>query len=131
MKLEKSLNAWKRITNFQGKIYPNTEEFDIAQKNRKLVNTEFATIKEENQRGRKRGQDPSNAKEDQLLRYRVTGERSGKHTFESSDVARVIGGALQDKYLWLVDLSTYYLEIVCKLVNGKQNTINNYFFCHK
>ncbi|CAK9826149.1 tRNA (guanine(6)-N2)-methyltransferase THUMP3 [Anthophora retusa] len=116
MKLEKCLNAWKRITGFQGKIYPTAEEYNSVEKDRKLSNTvvESTTV-----RGRKRGQDPADAKEDEILRYRVTCERTGKHSFESADVARVIGGELQDKYLWLVDLSTYYLEILCKLVNNE------------
>ncbi|XP_076235804.1 tRNA (guanine(6)-N(2))-methyltransferase THUMP3 [Calliopsis andreniformis] len=116
MKLEKCLNAWKRITGFSGKIYPTTEEYDIAEKNRKLSNTDTVTT---NTKGRKRGQDPHDAKEDEILKYRVTCERTGKHVFESADVARIIGGELQDKYLWLVDLSAYYLEIVCKLIDDE------------
>ncbi|KOC59844.1 THUMP domain-containing protein 3 [Habropoda laboriosa] len=116
MKMEKSLNAWRHITGFQGKIYPTNEEYNLAEKDCKVSNTivESSTVK-----GRKRGQDPSDTKEDEILRYRVTCERTGKHNFESSDVARVIGGELQDKYLWLVDLSTYYLEVLCKLVNNE------------
>nr|XP_003700964.1 PREDICTED: THUMP domain-containing protein 3-like isoform X2 [Megachile rotundata] len=116
MKLEKCLNAWKSVTAFRGKIYPTSEEYTLAQSNRKL---EDRTIFPATQRVKKRGQDPSNAKEDEILRYRVTCERTGKHTFESADVARAIGGELQDKYLWLVDLSAYYLEVVCKVTNNE------------
>ncbi|XP_043253049.1 THUMP domain-containing protein 3-like [Colletes gigas] len=116
MKLEKALNTWKRVTGFQGKIYPTTEEYKAVEKDRKLSNIlTLPTVC----KGKKRGQDPSKAKDDEVLRYRVTCERTGKHTFESADVARAIGGELQDKYLWLVDLSTYYLEIVCKLINNE------------
>ncbi|XP_043802979.1 THUMP domain-containing protein 3-like isoform X1 [Apis laboriosa] len=116
MKLEKTLDIWKHITGFQGKIYPTIDEYNLAEKDRKLCNT---TVAPTTPKGKKRGQNPSNAKEDEILRYRVTCERTGKHIFESSDVARTIGGELQDKYLWLVDLSTYYLEIVCKLINNE------------
>ncbi|XP_043604868.1 THUMP domain-containing protein 3-like isoform X2 [Bombus pyrosoma] len=116
MKLEKALNAWKIITGFQGKIYPTTDEYNVAEKDRKLCNTTVTPIIV---KGRKRGQDPSDTKEDEILRYRVTCERTGKHTFESAEVARAIGGELQDKYLWLVDLSTYYLEVVCKVVDNE------------
>lgn len=116
MKLEKALNAWKSITGFQGKIYPTTDEYNVAEKDRKLCNTTVTPIAV---KGRKRGQDPSDTKEDEILRYRVTCERTGKHTFESAEVARAIGGELQDKYLWLVDLSTYYLEVVCKVIDSK------------
>lgn len=73
-------------------------------------------------KGKKRGQDPSASKEEDLLAYRVTCERTGKHKFESGDIARVVGGELQDKYLWIVDLSTYYLEIVCKLIESMEKT---------
>ncbi|XP_033191901.2 tRNA (guanine(6)-N(2))-methyltransferase THUMP3 isoform X1 [Bombus vancouverensis nearcticus] len=116
MKLEKALNAWKSITGFQGKIYPTTDEYNVAEKDRKLCNTTVTPI---TVKGRKRGQDPSDTKEDEILRYRVTCERTGKHTFESAEVARAIGGELQDKYLWLVDLSTYYLEVVCKVIDNE------------
>ncbi|XP_078048032.1 tRNA (guanine(6)-N(2))-methyltransferase THUMP3 [Augochlora pura] len=112
MKLEKGLNAWKCVTGFQGKIYPTLEDYNMAEKARKLSNT-LDTVA--TNRGRKRGQDPSETKTDEILRYRVTCERTGKHTFESGDAARTIGGELQDKYCWLVDLSTFYLEILCKL----------------
>lgn len=116
MKLEKTLDIWKHVTGFQGKIYPTTDEYNLAEKDRKLCNI---TVAPTTPKGKKRGQNPFNAKEDEILRYRVTCERTGKHIFESSDVARIIGGELQDKYLWLVDLSTYYLEIVCKLINSE------------
>lgn len=116
MKLEKALNAWKFVTNFQGKIYPTNEEYNLAEKGRKPSNE---IVTSATGKGRKRGQVPSESKEDEILRYRVTCERTGKHTFESSDVARGIGGELQDKYLWIVDLTTYYLEVVCKLTGSK------------
>ncbi|XP_017759751.1 PREDICTED: THUMP domain-containing protein 3-like [Eufriesea mexicana] len=116
MKLEKTLNAWKHVTGFQGKIYPTPDEYNLAEKDRKLCNTIFSNTAS---KGKKRGQDPSDAKEDEVLKYRVTCERTGKHIFESADVARAIGGELQDKYLWLVDLSAYYLEIFCKLIENE------------
>ncbi|KAK9303574.1 hypothetical protein QLX08_004793 [Tetragonisca angustula] len=114
MKFEKALNAWKNITGFQGKIYPTTDEYNRAEKDRKLCNTIVTPIK-----GKKRGQDPSDTEKDEILRYRVTCERTGKHIFESAEVSRAIGGELQDKYLWLVDLSTYYLEVVCKVISNE------------
>lgn len=76
---------------------------------------------------KKRGQDPSESKENDVLRYRVTCERNGKHSFESNDVAKVIGGELQEKYHWIVDLYTYHLEIVCKLMQGKKHTCVKFF----
>lgn len=116
MSLNKALDTWKRATNFAGKLYPTREEYDAAKE--QVLVTKAAAL--EINKGKKRGQDPSDSKEDDVLRYRVTCERTGKHTFESNDVARVVGGELQDKYLWLVDLSTYHLEIVCKLIEGRR-----------
>nr|XP_012221452.1 PREDICTED: THUMP domain-containing protein 3-like [Linepithema humile] len=129
--LEKAMNAWKSATNFLGKIYPTIEEH-AAEKEKALATKveELKMSKEkdpldwdcselETPKGKKRGQDPSESKEDDVLRYRVTCERSGKHAFESKDVAMVIGGELQDKYHWMVDLSMYHLEVVCKLTDGE------------
>ncbi|XP_076277200.1 tRNA (guanine(6)-N(2))-methyltransferase THUMP3 [Lasioglossum baleicum] len=116
MKLEKGLDAWKCVTGFHGKLYPTIEDYNAAEKDRKPSNTPITVA---TNKGRKRGQDPSETKEDELLRYRVTCERTGNHSCESGEIARVIGGELQDKYRWLVDLTTYYLEIVCKLTNDE------------
>lgn len=133
MRLEKAINAWKQATNFLGKAYPTIEEH-AAEKERALA-TKVEELKiskkddpldwdcseSKTSKGKKRGQDPSSSKEDDILRYRVTCERSGEHAFESKDVATIIGGELQDKYHWMVDLSMYHLEIVCKLTDGMQN----------
>ncbi|CAL1685252.1 unnamed protein product [Lasius platythorax] len=80
-------------------------ECDISQK------------KELENKGKKRGQDPSESKESDILRYRVTCERNGKHAFESKDIARITGEVVQDKYHWVVDLTKYHLEVVCKLID--------------
>lgn len=137
---KKALEAWKCATDFKGKLYPIIEEYAAAKeqdliikaKMLKLRNKEqeekdpldwdVSEIKEE--KGKKRGQDPSKSEESDILKYRVTCERSGKHAIESKDVARVVGEVLQDKFHWLVDLSMYHLEIVCKLINGIKKRIN-------
>lgn len=136
MSLNKGLDIWKRAACFMGKLYPTLEEYNsvkeqvsaIKEKEKASVikekeeekdkDREEEKIKEkelEATRGRKRGVDPSESKEGDIVRYRVTCERSGEHTFESTDVAYVIGGELQTKYHWLVDLSKYHLEVICKL----------------
>ncbi|KAG7206752.1 hypothetical protein KM043_000675 [Ampulex compressa] len=115
IQLQKSLNAWQRFTGFVGKIYPTRKEYDAAENIHKTRPKADTLIMH---RGRKRGQDPAEADENDLLKYRVTCERTGTHAFESSDVARVVGGELQDKFLWLVDLTMYHLEIYCKLISN-------------
>lgn len=134
---KKPLEAWKYMTNFKGKVYPTIEEYAVAAaaKEQNLAKAKIETrIKEEEkdpcdwdvsemkeERGNKRGHDPSKSDEDDVLKYRVTCERNGKHAFKSKDVATVIGAVLQDKFHWIVDLSMYHLEIVCKLIDRKKN----------
>ncbi|KAF7381682.1 hypothetical protein HZH68_015555 [Vespula germanica] len=112
VKLEKALNAWKSITQFPGKIYPTINEYEEALKHDKI----FDNLKSTSSKIRKRGQNPADAEINDILRYRVTCERIGTHSFESPEAARIIGGELQDKYHWLVDLSTYHLEIIYEIV---------------
>nr|XP_050867244.1 tRNA (guanine(6)-N2)-methyltransferase THUMP3-like isoform X1 [Vespula vulgaris] len=115
VKLEKALNAWKSITQFPGKVYPTINEYEEALKHDKI----FDNLKATSSKIRKRGQNPADAEINDVLRYRVTCERIGTHSFESPEAARIIGGELQDKYHWLVDLSTYHLEIICKIIKNE------------
>lgn len=133
-KWKKPLEAWKHMTSFKGKLYPTIEEYAIAKEQDIAAKAEMLEIRNKEkedkdpldwdvsqmkeERGKKRGQDPSKSDENDVLKYRVTCERSGKHAVESTDVARVIGEVLQDKFYWIVDLSMYHLEIVCKLIDG-------------
>ncbi|XP_018303621.1 THUMP domain-containing protein 3 isoform X2 [Mycetomoellerius zeteki] len=132
---KKTLEAWKCATSFKGKLYPTTEEHVEAKKEDLVAKTEMLEMRNKEkekkdpydwdvsemkeEKGKKRGQDPSKSQENDILKYRVTCERSGKHAVESKDVARVIGEVLQDKFHWLVDLSMYHLEIVCKLIDDQ------------
>ncbi|KAG5307653.1 THUM3 protein, partial [Pseudoatta argentina] len=132
---KKTLEAWKCATSFKGKLYPTTEEHVEAKKEDLVAKTEMLELRNKEkekkdpydwdvsemkeEKGKKKGQDPSKSQENDILKYRVTCERNGKHAVESKDVARVIGEVLQDKFHWLVDLSMYHLEIVCKLINDQ------------
>lgn len=115
MNLEKYLNAWKVVTRFPGNVYPTADEWKRA--------VESYQVGDREQDGacskrRKRGCDPSLAEDHSILSYRVTCERTGKHSFKSSQVASAVGGELQDKYNWIVDLTMYHLEVVCKVTQG-------------
>ncbi|XP_046597419.1 THUMP domain-containing protein 3 isoform X1 [Neodiprion lecontei] len=124
LRLEKGLEAWKAMTGFRGKLYPKQEEFKDADKLLKAEKNqppEDAVVGDV-RKGRKRGRDPSLSSEEDILKYRVTCERTGSHAFESGQVARVIGGELQDKYFWLVDLTMYHLEVICNLVQNELAT---------
>lgn len=54
-----------------------------------------------------------------VVKYRVTCNRSGSHSFGSPDAASEFGGTLQDLHNWIVDLSYYDLEIILNIKNGK------------
>uniref|UniRef100_A0A8D8WKS4 THUMP domain-containing protein 3 n=1 Tax=Cacopsylla melanoneura TaxID=428564 RepID=A0A8D8WKS4_9HEMI len=49
--------------------------------------------------------------EENLLRFRVTCNRVGKHTTTSMEIERAFGGTLNDTHLWLVDLDDYDIDI--------------------
>ncbi|EFN86889.1 THUMP domain-containing protein 3 [Harpegnathos saltator] len=125
MNLNKALDMWKRVACFMGEIYPTLEEYNSAKEQAAVTTvTEPVTEAEpETTKGRKRGVDPSESKEGDILKFRVTCERSGNHTFESTDVACVVGGELQTKYHWIVDLSKYHLEVICKLIEQQLITL--------
>lgn len=134
-KWEKVLNAWKCATRFMGKLYPTIEEYITVKEQAFKTKTEALEIHDEEKgehesleqdilekkeienKGKKRGQNPSESKENDILKYRVTCERTGKHAFESKDIARITGEIVQDKYHWIVDLTKYHLEVVCKLID--------------
>ncbi|KAF7989663.1 hypothetical protein HCN44_008337 [Aphidius gifuensis] len=118
--LKKCLNAWKSITKYPGKLYPTHQEYESAVSQYNVKKEENKNLIVEEKRGsRKRGCDPSLAKEDSILSYRVTCERNGKHTFDSSKIATIIGGELQDQYHWIVDLTSYQLEILSRVNNSE------------
>lgn len=133
-KWRKALDAWKCATRFMGKLYPTIEEYIAAKEQTLVTKTEVLEIHDEEKgehepseldtqkkeienKGKKRGKDPSESEESDVLTYRVTCERAGKHAFESKDVARITGELVQDKYHWVVDLTKYHLEVVCKLID--------------
>ncbi|XP_043282486.1 THUMP domain-containing protein 3-like isoform X2 [Venturia canescens] len=118
MHLNKYLDAWKKTCRFTGKIYPTIEEWKEAV-NHCQVAKEIIGQNSVLSKGRKRGCDPSLAKDKTVLSFRVTCERAGTHTFESSEVANAVGGELQDKYHWIVDLTMYHLEVVCKVMQDE------------
>jgi Thiamine biosynthesis ATP pyrophosphatase len=49
--------------------------------------------------------------EENLLKFRVTCNRVGKHTVTSMESERAFGGKLNDTYFWLVDLDDYDIDI--------------------
>ncbi|RZF41572.1 hypothetical protein LSTR_LSTR000286 [Laodelphax striatellus] len=50
-----------------------------------------------------------------VLKFRATCNRVGKHSFSSMEAARDFGGQLHDNYMWLVDLKYYDLEVVLNI----------------
>ena len=52
------------------------------------------------------------SKDPTLPSFRATCYRTGKHSFQSPDAARVFGGAVQDYFCWNVDLTQFDIEVV-------------------
>ncbi|XP_063980656.1 tRNA (guanine(6)-N2)-methyltransferase THUMP3-like [Diachasmimorpha longicaudata] len=116
--LKKCLNAWKEITRFPGKLYPTLEDYQN-------VVEIYKAKKEQNKNddkvpgSKKRGCDPKLGEENDVLSFRVSCERTGTHNFESSQVACAVGGQMQDLYHWIVDLTSYQLEVLYKITHGQ------------
>ncbi|XP_011298493.1 THUMP domain-containing protein 3 [Fopius arisanus] len=118
--LKKCLDAWKEVTGFPGKLYPTIDEYQRAveiYKVKKEQNT--INVDEKNAGTKRRGCNPAFGNEEDVLSFRVTCERTGTHNFDSSQVAYVIGGEMQDQYHWIVDLTSYQLEVLCKITHGQ------------
>lgn len=100
----KYLDAWQRISQFDGILYPTYEQHAEAV----AAGAADSTVK--------------------VLPFRVTCYRSGKHSFGSQDAARSFGGRLQDMFHWLVDLDDYELEIILDVTNSKNCRCYEYIF---
>lgn len=128
---KKCMDVWRKITNYNGILYPSIEQFEKYntilrhEKNirHETISTECKVTKQDKETEKIGGKtqeteekyckierNKRNVEED-LLRFRVTCNRVGKHTVSSSESARAFGGTLNDAYLWLVDLDDYDIEI--------------------
>ncbi|XP_075216235.1 tRNA (guanine(6)-N(2))-methyltransferase THUMP3-like [Lycorma delicatula] len=115
--LKRALQVWKSYIKFDGIIFPTMEEYlkaDEIRKKEKLIassggNVEVKDVEENNV------QETAESEIVNVLRFRATCNRTGNHPFTSNDVARDFGGQLQDNYHWIVDLSSYNLEVLLNI----------------
>lgn len=111
------MNLWKTCYDFNGVLYPSIEEHDKSL-HTKLVQLEM--LKDQGLMDRivitKILNNMSN-----ILRFRVTCNRVGKHSFGSMEAARDFGGKLHDIFHWVIDLTTFNIDIVLNIINGKYN----------
>ncbi|XP_034939436.1 THUMP domain-containing protein 3-like [Chelonus insularis] len=120
--LTKYLNAWKQFIEFRGKIYPTLEEYTStvqSYKAEKEKRDDDLKDKSSVRGKRKRGADPSLCEENDVLSFRVTCERNGTHNFSSRDASGALGGKFQDKFHWIVDLTSHQLEILCRIADNE------------
>lgn len=61
-----------------------------------------------------------------VLKYRVTCERSFNHSFTSVEAQHMYGAILNDKYNWVVALDDFDLNIILYIAGGN---ITNIFQC--
>lgn len=117
--LKKSLSVWKSYMGFNGITFPTTEEFLVAEEKRKEIKAKATDESSANTEIlHDCAGDNKNLPEENIpdvLKFRATCNRAGKHEFTSMDAARDFGGQLQDNYHWLVDLTNYNLEVVLNI----------------
>lgn len=121
------LNCWKDIVNFEGVLYPSREEYlkAIESMSNERAAEEHSACAEatdepvENASLNDRSKNDAILNNIGVLRYRVTCNRSGKHTFGSQDAARSFGGKLQDKFNWVVNLDEFNMEVILNLQESK------------
>lgn len=124
---KKYMSIWRQVTNYNGVLYPSTEQFEkynVILRQKKNTRHEVKNI--ESKSAEESGiistdiNVTSNKEEklqqneitgENLLKFRVTCNRVGKHTVSSAESARAFGGKLNDTYLWLVDLDDYDIDI--------------------
>ncbi|KAK0097648.1 hypothetical protein PV326_000523 [Microctonus aethiopoides] len=118
--LNKCLIAWKNVVKFPGNIHPTFKEYEDALEPYKATRQAHKERQNNIEKGKKkRGCLPSLACHNSVLSYRVTCERNGSHSFESGQAAHAIGGEFQDTYHWIVDLTSYQLEVLCRINNDE------------
>eukprot|EP00092_Neocalanus_flemingeri_P029486 GFUD01032016.1.p1 GENE.GFUD01032016.1~~GFUD01032016.1.p1 ORF type:complete len:417 (+),score=115.55 GFUD01032016.1:37-1287(+) len=91
---DKGLEVWRTVTGFQGEMYP----------------TELVDMRQEGEVGNESS--PKMAKLSPLT-FRCTCYRSGtNHEFRSTEVQKLVGGRVQEKFNWPVSCKKYDLEFV-------------------
>uniref|UniRef100_A0A1B6LJN9 THUMP domain-containing protein n=1 Tax=Graphocephala atropunctata TaxID=36148 RepID=A0A1B6LJN9_9HEMI len=109
-----ALGIWKECTTFNGNLYPTIEEHDESSKMKiKLLEK----LNSQGMTDRIAVTSVLNSSSS-VLRFRVTCNRSGKHSFGSMDAARDFGGKLHDVFHWVVDLTSYNIDIVLNIIDN-------------
>lgn len=109
------LNIWKKCCNFNGILYPTSEEHDMSLKTKIM---QLEVIKNQGLIDRMVITKILNNMSS-VLRFRVTCNRVGKHSFGSMDAARDFGGKLHDMFHWVIDLTTFNIDIVLNILDSK------------
>ncbi len=90
---------------FEGDLYPTEKTADVGEKS--------DAEKEDDAKKQKLEGDGT------IPKFRCTCYRSGSgHSFSSMDAARSIGGAIQDKFQWKVQMKGFDIEVVVNIDKG-------------
>lgn len=109
------MDIWKDCVDFSGVLFPTKEEHDksldtklelLGKLDSEVLIDRIAVTKLLNT--------SSN-----VLRFRVTCNRAGKHSFGSMEAARDFGGRLHDLFHWVVDLTSYNIDVVLNISSSK------------
>ncbi|XP_054275616.1 tRNA (guanine(6)-N2)-methyltransferase THUMP3-like [Macrosteles quadrilineatus] len=110
-----SLKIWKDCVGFNGVLYPSKEEQEEGNRT-KIAQLEI--LKSLGVTDRIAITESLNSFSP-FLRYRVTCNRVGTHSFGSMDAAKDFGGRLHDLFNWVIDLTTYNIDVVLNICNNK------------
>lgn len=112
---KRPIKIWEECSKFSGILYPTKEEHDIALQ---VKLEQLEKLNEESLSDRIAVTNLLNSSSN-VLRFRVTCNRSGTHSFGSMDAARDFGGKLHDIFHWVVDLTSYNIDIVLNICDSK------------
>ena len=132
---EKGLQVWNRIFDFKGTLYSSKkDEEETAQEvGEKMPQPEEE--KEDSPSAQEPEKKPKLSPKEEgeknvisdLAKFRCTCYRSGEdHNFSSMEAAKEIGGAIQDKFLWKVQMKGWDIEVVVNINKGNRADLEEY-----
>lgn len=121
------MKIWEDCVDFNGVLFPTKEEHDSSLESKlELLGKLDSEVLTDRIIVTKMLNASSN-----VLRFRVTCNRSGKHSFTSMEAARDFGGRLHDLCHWVVDLTSYNIDIVLNISNSKFRYFFVFYFLIK
>jgi len=115
---DSSLKTWASLVGFKGTLFPVVtppkSKSEPGPDGDPAVSSITAGVEELSTEEQKPSEDGDKEAND-ILKFRVTCNRNGTHSFQSMDAARDFGGTLQDKFQWAVNLKNFDLNVILNI----------------